>query len=49
MDRLFDWDLYGRLFALPCVQAVLIAAVVVGLVAGVLGSDASRRVRGMAV
>jgi zinc/manganese transport system permease protein len=37
MDKLFDWDLYGRLFALPYVQAALIAAAILGLLAGVLG------------
>ena len=37
MDRLFDWDLYGKLFALPYVQAALIAAAILGVVAGVLG------------
>jgi zinc/manganese transport system permease protein len=37
MDKLFDFDLYARLFALPYVQAALIAAAILGLVAGVLG------------
>ncbi|HEX6354548.1 metal ABC transporter permease [Actinophytocola sp.] len=37
MDKLFDWDLYGRLFSLPYVQAALIAAAILGLLAGVLG------------
>jgi zinc/manganese transport system permease protein len=37
MDKLFDWDLYGKLFALPYVQAALVAAGILGLVAGVLG------------
>jgi zinc/manganese transport system permease protein len=37
MDRLFDFDLYGRLFALPYVQAALVAAAILGLLAGVLG------------
>lgn len=37
MDRLFDWELYGKLFALPYVQAALIAAAILGVVAGVLG------------
>lgn len=37
MDKLFDWNLYGRLFALPYVQAALIAAAILGLLAGVLG------------
>jgi len=37
MDKLFDFDLYGRLFALPYVQAALIAAAILGLLAGVLG------------
>jgi zinc/manganese transport system permease protein len=37
MDKLFDFDLYGRLFALPYVQAALVAASILGLLAGVLG------------
>jgi zinc/manganese transport system permease protein len=37
MDRLFDLTLYSRLFALPYVQAALVAAAILGLVAGVLG------------
>jgi zinc/manganese transport system permease protein len=37
MDRLFDFDLYSRLFALPYVQAALVAAAILGLLAGVLG------------
>jgi zinc/manganese transport system permease protein len=37
MDKLFDWDLYGRLLSLPYVQAALIAAAILGLLAGVLG------------
>jgi zinc/manganese transport system permease protein len=37
MDKLFDFELYGRLLALPYVQAALIAAAILGLLAGVLG------------
>src|SRR5919205_1877997 len=37
MNRLFDWDLYGKLFALPYVQAALVAAAILGLLAGMLG------------
>src|SRR6266536_1044503 len=37
MDKLFDFGLYSRLFALPYVQAALIAAAILGLLAGVLG------------
>jgi zinc/manganese transport system permease protein len=37
VDRLFGWELYGKLFALPYVQAALIAAAILGVVAGVLG------------
>lgn len=37
MDKFFDFDLYGRLLALPYVQAALVAAAILGLLAGVLG------------
>lgn len=37
MDKLLDFELYGRLLALPYVQTALLAAGILGLVAGVLG------------
>jgi len=37
MDKLFDFELIGRLLALPYVQAALVAAAILGLLAGVLG------------
>jgi zinc/manganese transport system permease protein len=37
MDKLFDFELLGRLLALPYVQAALVAAAILGLLAGVLG------------
>jgi len=37
MDKFFDFELIGRLLALPYVQAALVAAAILGLLAGVLG------------
>ncbi len=37
MSKIFDFELIGRLFALPYVQAALVAAAILGLLAGVLG------------
>ncbi|GAB1514854.1 metal ABC transporter permease [Actinophytocola sp. KF-1] len=37
MDKFFDFELMGRLLALPYVQAALVAAAILGLLAGVLG------------
>ena len=37
MDKLFDFELLGRLLSLPYVQAALVAAAILGLLAGVLG------------
>jgi zinc/manganese transport system permease protein len=37
MDKLFDVELLGRLLGLPYVQAALVAAAILGLLAGVLG------------
>jgi zinc/manganese transport system permease protein len=37
MDKFFDFELIGRLLGLPYVQAALVAAAILGLLAGVLG------------
>ncbi|MFI7675214.1 metal ABC transporter permease [Actinophytocola sp. NPDC049390] len=37
MDKFFDFELMGRLLGLPYVQAALVAAGILGLLAGVLG------------
>jgi zinc/manganese transport system permease protein len=37
MSKFFDFELIGRLLALPYVQAALVAAAILGLLAGVLG------------